>query len=174
MFGKKTASYLSPLMKPYPVFILLGGNLGNPKVTLANAAAMIEKHIGAIQKKSAYYKTKPWGKPDQPDFINQAIKVKTKIPVELVLDAALEIEHALGRTRSEKWGARLIDIDLLYAADLIIHSERLTIPHPGIAERRFVLEPLVEIAPDFIHPVLGKNQRQLLAECIDTLSVKKC
>jgi len=160
-------------MKLDTVFLLLGGNLGNRKVNLEKASRQLERLIGTITKRSACYETKAWGKTDQPDFLNQVILVETEMPVEQILDSILNIEQKLGRTRSEKWGARLIDIDLLYAGDKIINSEKLTLPHPGIPERRFVLEPLVEIAPDYIHPGLNKSHRQLLDECSDKLAVKK-
>jgi 2-amino-4-hydroxy-6-hydroxymethyldihydropteridine diphosphokinase len=82
------------------------------------------------------------------------------------------IEKKMGRKRDEKWGARIIDLDLLYMNDSIIETDKLSLPHPGIAQRRFVLVPMVEIAPDFIHPLLQKSQRQLLNECPDLLEVK--
>ncbi len=160
-------------MKLYPVFILLGSNLGNRKANLEKAALGIEKHLGVIKKRSSLYETKPWGKSDQPDFINQVVLVESNLPIESVLDRVLDIEEDLGRKRGEKWGARLIDIDLLYAEDQIIDSDKLTLPHAGIPDRRFVLQPLVEIAPDFVHPVLKKTNRQLLEGCRDMLLVKK-
>ncbi len=109
-------------MKQYPIFILLGSNLGNRKANLEKAALEIEKHLGVIKKSSSLYETKPWGKSDQPDFINQVVLVESNLPIESVLDRVLEIEKDLGRKRGEKWGARLIDIDLLYAEDRIINS----------------------------------------------------
>lgn len=160
-------------MKKQTAFLLLGANLGDRKSNLEKAAHLIEKRIGIIKAKSALYETKPWGKPDQPDFLNQVLLIETELNPGPILRTALTIEHDLGRIRQEKWGARLIDIDLLYVGDQILHSEDLTLPHPGIAHRRFVLEPLAELAPDFIHPLLNKSHRQLLTECVDTLIVTR-
>lgn len=170
---RKPLPYLSHPMKLYPVFILLGSNLGNRKANLEKAALGIEKSVGMIKKRSSLYETKPWGKSDQPDFINQVLLVESNLPIESVLDGVLALEQDLGRKRGEKWGARVIDIDLLYANDRIIDSDKLTLPHPGIADRRFVLQPLVEIAPDFVHPILKKTNLQLLDQCFDPLLVKK-
>lgn len=173
MFGKKTASLSFATMKKHLAFLLLGGNLGDRKSNLEKAALLIEKKIGLITAKSALYETKPWGKTDQPDFLNQVLMLETEQNPELILKAALTIEQEMGRVRIEKWGARLIDIDLLYVENQILNSKNLILPHPGIAQRRFVLEPLAEIAPDFIHPVLKKSHRQLLNECLDPLTVTK-
>lgn len=170
---RKLLRYLSLGMKLYPIFILLGSNLGNRKANLQKAALGIEKRLGVIKKRSSLYETKPWGKSDQPDFLNQVVLVESNLPIESVLDCVLDIEQDLGRKRGEKWGARLIDIDLLYAENRIIDSDKLTLPHPGIPDRRFVLQPLVEIAPDFVHPVLKKTNLELLDLCYDTLLVKK-
>lgn len=160
-------------MKKQTAFLLLGANLGDRKSNLEKAAHLIEKQIGFITARSALYETKPWGKTDQPDFLNQVLLLETEQTPEDILKSALTIEHDMGRIRIEKWGARIIDIDLLYVGDQILNSENLTLPHPGIAQRRFVLEPLVELAPDFIHPALNKSHRQLLAECVDPLIVNK-
>ena len=160
-------------MKKQTAFLLLGANLGDRKSNLEKAAHWIEKRIGFIKAKSALYETKPWGKPDQPDFLNQVLLLETDQSPGHLLKTALTIEHEMGRIRKEKWGARLIDIDLLYVGNQIVHSEALTLPHPGIAHRRFVLEPLAELAPDFIHPVLNKSHLQLLTECVDTLIVNR-
>lgn len=153
------------------VFISLGTNLGNRIENLKMAIHAIESNLGVIVSQSSVYKTKPWGKQNQPDFLNQVIAINSdKIPQEC-LTVLTSIEKQMGRKREEKWGARIIDLDLLYKDDEMIHTEQLTLPHPGIPNRRFVLIPLVEIAPDFIHPQLQKNHLQLLRECTDTLEV---
>ncbi len=153
--------------------LLLGGNLGDRQSNLEKAAREIEVTIGSITARSSLYESEAWGKTDQPSFINQVLIVTTTLSPTNVLKAALTIEHTMGRVRTEKWGARLIDIDLLYFENQVIHSDNLIVPHPGIAARRFVLEPLAEVLPNFIHPGIKKNHLQLLAECEDTLSVMR-
>jgi len=155
------------------VFISLGTNLGDRSENLKMAIHAIDLTIGSISRQSSVYETKPWGKSNQPDFFNQVILIHTNKTSEDCLHLLLAIEEQMGRTREERWGARLIDLDLLYADGDIIETDRLTLPHPAIPQRRFVLVPLVEIASDFIHPQLKKNQRQLLDECPDELVVKR-
>jgi 2-amino-4-hydroxy-6-hydroxymethyldihydropteridine diphosphokinase len=155
------------------VIILIGGNLGDRSSNLKKATSEISETIGTIKTRSSLYETEAWGKTDQPKFLNQVLIVSTNLSPAQVLKYALETETKLGRVRAEKWGARLIDIDILYFDNQVINSGNLTVPHPGIAKRRFVLEPLVEVIPDFVHPVLNKTHRQLLAECKDILSVKQ-
>lgn len=128
--------------------------------------------IGPIVRQSSVYETKPWGKTNQPDFFNQVILIHTTKSSEDCLLLLLAIEEQMGRKREEHWGARIIDLDLLYADDDIMETDRLTLPHPAIPQRKFVLVPLVEIAPEFLHPRLKKNQRQLLDKCPDELEVK--
>ena len=170
--GNKTLHYLSADMAKNQVFIALGTNLGDRIQNVRKAVLAIEANLGEIIKQSSLYETKPWGKSDQPDFLNQVILVITdKIPQEC-LNALSSIERQFGRNRDVKWGARIIDLDLLYVNDQIINTEKLILPHPGIPQRRFVLVPMAEIAPDFIHPQLLKKQKQLLEECADTLEVK--
>jgi 2-amino-4-hydroxy-6-hydroxymethyldihydropteridine diphosphokinase len=155
------------------VFLLTGSNLGDLEANLATAATHIERYCGTIVQRSSLYQTAAWGKEDQSDFLNQVLHLRTSLSAESLLEQVLNIEQTMGRIRKEKWGERLIDIDLLYFHQQIINEPHLQIPHPGIALRRFVLEPLTEIAPDFIHPVLLKNNRALLASCTDPLTVTK-
>lgn len=159
-------------MKNKEVFIGLGSNLGDRAKNLKNAIHEIELTIGTIIRLSSVYETKPWGKATQPDFFNQVILVHSNKSPEDCLITLSGIEKQMGRKREEKWGARIIDLDLLYVNGHVIETNKLSLPHSGIAQRRFVLVPLVEIAPDFIHPLLLKNQRQLLSECPDLLEVK--
>jgi len=170
--GNKTLYYLSALMTKNEVFISLGSNLGDRTENLKMALHAVELNVGTVLKRSSVYETKPWGKGNQPDFLNQVIRVHSDISPEDCLFRLLAIEQKMGRKREEKWGARIIDLDLLYADDLILQTEKLTLPHPGIAQRKFVLVPIAEIAPDFIHPLLKKSQLQLLNECPDLLEVK--
>ena len=154
------------------VYLLLGSNLGDRLQVMQTARELIQKEIGEIHAISSVYETAPWGVLDQPAFLNQVVKIQTELKAEEVLRIILEIEHDLGRVRYERWGARVIDIDILYFRNLILNSARLTIPHPRLHERRFTLAPLAEIAPDYVHPVLNKSSLQLLASCPDDSEVK--
>lgn len=158
-------------MKKKEVFISLGTNLGNRTENLKKAIRKVESQLGRLIKSSSVYETRPWGNTNQPDFLNQVILIHGDQTAKDCLYGLSSIERQMGRTREEKWGARIIDLDLLYVDDQIIHTETVTLPHPGIPHRRFVLVPLVEIAPEFIHPQLKKSQRQLLQECTDRLDV---
>lgn len=145
--------------------------MGDRLSNLNTCAQLIEAQIGPILKRSSVYETAAWGKTNQPGFLNQALQVKSALlPIEL-LGSCLAIEKKLGRIRNEKWAERTIDIDIIYFDNEIIDREELKIPHPRLAERRFVLMPLVEINPEFVHPVLKKTNRELLAVCPDKLSV---
>ncbi|MEQ9375821.1 MAG: 2-amino-4-hydroxy-6-hydroxymethyldihydropteridine diphosphokinase [Imperialibacter sp.] len=155
------------------IFLLLGSNQGDRLATLLEAGRMINERIGQMVRSSSIYATQAWGQTDQADFLNQVIEIESGVRAEEVLNQALEIEKHLGRKRIEKWGPRVIDIDILYVNDDVINTNTLVVPHPQIPFRRFTLAPLAEIAPDFIHPTLGKNQTQLLSECPDTLEVTK-
>lgn len=156
-----------------PVFLLLGSNLGDRPQVLAAAREAIAELAGSIVNQSAVYETAPWGITDQPAFLNQVIEISTFLLPEDLLRIILNIEHDLGRVRYERWGARVIDIDILYFGQTIMDSARLTLPHPRIQDRRFVLAPLAEIAPGFAHPLLQKTSAQLLKECPDTSEVSK-
>ena len=155
------------------VFLLLGTNLGDLGDNLAAAIHHIGERVGKIVRASSHYRTAAWGKTDQPEFCNQVIEVETFSTPEEVLTQVLAIEALLGRERKEKWGERLIDIDILYYGDRIVQSPGLIIPHPHLQNRRFTLVPLCEIAPEFIHPVLLKTNSELLEQCPDQLAVHK-
>ena len=155
-------------------YLLIGGNQQDRVAGLATAREYIALAGGKILRASALYETAPWGKTDQPDFLNQALLVATEQDAPAWLLTLLGIEQKMGRRREEKYGPRIIDIDILFFNNSIIRLPQLTIPHPEIRNRRFALTPLEEIAPDLIHPVLGLTIRELLAECTDPLAVKKC
>ncbi|ASU33788.1 2-amino-4-hydroxy-6-hydroxymethyldihydropteridine diphosphokinase [Mucilaginibacter xinganensis] len=155
------------------IFLLLGSNLGNREEFLREAIRLIELHIAPVLKMSSVYETQSWGKTDAPDYLNQVIILKADIPAEEVLRKILDIEIILGRKREEKWGSRTIDIDILFYGADIINAEGLQIPHPELHKRRFTLEPLAEIAPDFIHPVINKTILMIKTELKDSLIVKK-
>lgn len=154
------------------VYLLLGGNLGNRTLYLQQARESINQRVGSITQTSKVYETAAWGKTDQPTFLNQVLEADTILTPEDVLQSINAIEHELGRIRQEHWGARVIDIDILFYNDLEQQTQRLTIPHPQLHLRRFTLMPLAEIAPDLVHPVLRQSINQLLEICPDTLEVK--
>src|ERR1041385_7937434 len=129
-------------MRNENVFLLIGGNLGDRLDNLSRCTDLIRAELGPIIKLSSIYETAPWGKSDQPNYLNQAIQIETKFDPTELLTRCLSIEKQLGRERDQKWGARLIDIDIIYFNDLIMNSQDLIIPHPRMAERKFVLEPL--------------------------------
>ncbi len=149
------------------VVLLLGSNLGQPMVQLEKAIHGIQQTIGEVFMKSRIYRSSAWGKTNQPDFLNQALCVRTILNPEEVLDQIRALEHAAGRKREVKWGPRIIDIDILYYNEMILQSEQLSIPHPEIPNRRFTLLPLEEIIPDYLHPAYLKTPTELLQHCTD-------
>jgi 2-amino-4-hydroxy-6-hydroxymethyldihydropteridine diphosphokinase len=153
--------------------ILLGSNQGDRQQFLAEARRQLKAGAGRIKKESAVYETAAWGLQDQPAFLNQVLLLETALKPEALLKEINRIEKALGRVREIKWAARVIDIDILYYDELVLQTPRLHIPHPHLQDRRFTLLPVVEIAPDWVHPVFQKTNRTLLAECPDLLEVKK-
>lgn len=147
------------------VFIGIGSNLGNRKENIQNAIKLLEdtKDI-QITKVSSIIETEPYGKTDQPNFLNCVITIETKINPEHLLEICNNIENELGRIRKEKWGPRTIDLDILFIDDLVIHTPDLIVPHPEIHKREFVLTSLVEIAPNFVHPVFNKTLKEIYNE----------
>lgn len=155
------------------VFLLLGSNLGNRESNLSRAVDSISQEAGEVLQQSFLYETAAWGKTDQPAFYNQAVEIETDLQPEKLLRTLKSIEQKTGRTSAEKWSARVIDIDIIFYGNEIYKSETLIIPHAFIQDRKFVLEPLNEIAADFLHPVLNLSVRELLARCADELKVTK-
>jgi 2-amino-4-hydroxy-6-hydroxymethyldihydropteridine diphosphokinase len=153
------------------IYLLLGSNLGDRRRKLSDALVLINELAGEIVKYSGIYETQAWGKTSQPAFLNQVVEVTSHLSPSQLLTTLQLIEDKLGRVRREKWGARVIDIDILYYSNLIVQEEGLSIPHPEIAVRRFTLVPLVEIAEDFVNPVLMKSNSNMLLECKDNLVV---
>lgn len=154
-------------------YLSLGSNKGDRIEYLKRALEILSKKAGTVTKVSPIYQTAAWGKTDQPDFYNIAVEISTSLPAEQLLNAILETEQELGRHRTEKWGQRTIDIDILFYGNEIIDSTNLVIPHPHLQDRRFVLQPLNDINPKLIHPEIKKDIRTLLAECTDPLPVTK-
>jgi 2-amino-4-hydroxy-6-hydroxymethyldihydropteridine diphosphokinase len=156
------------------VFLGIGTNMGMRESNLDNALEKIEEYIGPVIKSSAIYETEPWGFRAKGEFLNLVVKIQTELSPHDLLDKILNIETLLGRIRKKKrYSSRVIDIDILLYDDLIIHESDLKIPHPLLHERKFVLVPLCEIAPDMIHPVLKKSFSSLLEICEDTGVVNK-
>ena len=153
------------------IYLHTGSNMGDPAHQLKEAIQHIEEQIGTVTQQSSVYETEPWGLPNQPNFFNQALEVKTTLVPEIVLQKIHQIEASMGRTRTEKWAARNIDIDLIFYANQKIQTEELTVPHPHLQDRNFVLIPLLEIAPEFMHPELGETIEELYFRCNDTLEV---
>jgi 2-amino-4-hydroxy-6-hydroxymethyldihydropteridine diphosphokinase len=155
------------------VYLLLGSNMGNRLMNLEKARQLISRQAGLIVTVSGIYETEPWGNKNQGMFYNQVIDLHTALEPQLLLSCALAIEKELGRVRNQKFGPRLMDIDLLFYNNMIISEPGLTLPHPFIQARRFTLMPLHEIASELIHPVLKKSVKQLLDECPDNLIVNR-
>ena len=146
-------------------YLGLGSNLGNRKENIKNAIYKLSSDPAiCIKKKSSMIETKPYGNINQPDFINMAIEIDTNLTSKILLFKCISIEKELGRKRNEKWGQRKIDIDILFYGKTILNSEQLTIPHPDLHNREFVLKSLNEICPEFIHPVLKKEIKRIFME----------
>jgi len=160
-------------MPVHKVYILTGSNQGQRKRFLQKAIEQIDKHCGSIINVSSIYETAAWGNTKQAAFLNQVIIIQTKLSPDELMQQLLLIETGLGRIRTGKYGPRIIDLDILFYDELIYHSAIVTLPHPAIQERKFVLIPLAELSPRKIHPVYKKSIPVLLRECADTLEVKK-
>jgi 2-amino-4-hydroxy-6-hydroxymethyldihydropteridine diphosphokinase len=154
-------------------YILTGGNLGDREENLEKAAAFIEERCGKILRRSGLYETAAWGIENQPDFLNQVLELKTELSPEELLKSLLAIEQEMGRIRAEKFGPRTIDLDILLYGAQIVQAPMLEIPHPRIAERRFVLEPLAELIGDRSYPGTGMRIQEMLRQCPDPLAVRK-
>ena len=170
---RKLLIFLHPIMTKGKI-LLLGTNMSDRWSNLIRCKAAIEEQVGKIKRCSAVYETAAWGKTDQAPFLNQVVVVDTLLAPVNLLKTILNIEHQLGRIRKEKWGARIIDIDILYYDSDIISLPGLTIPHPEIRNRRFTLIPLEEIVPGFIDPMYGLTVQELLKRCEDHSQVSKC
>jgi 2-amino-4-hydroxy-6-hydroxymethyldihydropteridine diphosphokinase len=153
------------------VFLITGGNIGDRKKNLVAASAFLAAETGSMVQSSGIYETEAWGTDGQRAYYNQVHHMKSGLSAEAILRRILAIEEKMGRKRTVKNAARIIDIDMLFFNDEVIQETGLIIPHPQIANRRFVLTPLSEIAPDLMHPVLKKTIRDLLSTCSDELKV---
>jgi dihydroneopterin aldolase/2-amino-4-hydroxy-6-hydroxymethyldihydropteridine diphosphokinase len=157
------------------VFIGLGGNVGNVSENFDTAIEKIKELIGPVIKQSSLYKTEPWGNKNQDDFLNQVVCVETNLKPDKVLKNILAVEKIMGRNRNKdnQFAPRTIDIDILFYGKKIINRNNLIIPHPRLHLRNFVLTPLMEIAPDLMHPILNKKIKDLFKNNTDLSVVKK-
>lgn len=153
------------------VVFVIGGNLGNRVELIEQANKMLRENFSTPLLSSSVFETAAWGNLSEGDYLNQVLVFQTDLDAEVVLIIIQDIENQLGRKREEKWGNRTMDIDILYFGQQVIQNQNLIIPHPFISRRRFVLEPLVEILPNFIHPVLKVSNSKMLETCTDTSSV---
>lgn len=160
-------------------FISFGSNLGDRKAQIEDAISELQKSACRLIKKSGFYETEPWGKKDQPWFLNACAEMETELSPQQLLILCQSLEQKFGRPQKhEKWGPRFLDVDILFYGDIILrqvydkNNADLQIPHPQIQNRRFILIPLAEIAPNFAHPVLKKTIKRLLKECVDSSIVR--
>jgi len=146
------------------IYLSLGTNLGNRRANLSQAVSLLPPQM-MVKTKSKVYETPPWGYTEQDDFLNQVVKATTYLEPEPLLKHIKRLEVAMGRKASFKYGPRLIDIDILFYDDLVLETPSLNIPHPQLHERGFVMIPLMDIAPDLIHPAKRRSIRELMAFC---------
>lgn len=154
------------------IYLCLSSNLGDRQKNLANAIQSLQNKEIQIIQASQIYETEPWGLVDQPWFLNQCIEISTNLNPQQLLDTINQIETDLGRIRHQKWAERTIDIDILYYQNQVIETDKLSIPHPEIKNRQFVLQPLIQIAPDFIDPLDNKSLKELQFICQDSSKIK--
>lgn len=157
----------------HDIYLLLGSNLGDREAYLKQAREHISKAIGAIENMSSLYETASWGKTEEPAYINQVLHLRSDLKPEQILEIIISIEKKLGRERAEKWGSRIIDIDILFYGNQVVNEPDLIIPHPHLHVRRFTLAPLNELIPTFVHPLLEKSINDLYCGLKDNLAVKK-
>lgn len=155
------------------IYLLLGSNLGDRLDNLRTATKLLQQEQIKVLNESSIYETEPWGPKDQPWFLNIILQIESTFSPEELLAICLETEKYMGRIREEKWGPRLIDIDILYFNDTALETGDLQIPHPGIPDRKFTLIPMCELSPDEIHPINKQTQLEMLSKCTDELDCRQ-
>ncbi len=165
-------TFASIAIKLNQVYLSLGSNAGNRAKMLQQAIELLLK-VGEVQTVSSVYETAAWGNTNQPAFLNLVLLMQTKSGAQNFMKELISIEEKMGRVRNQKWESRIIDLDILFFNDEVIDETDLKIPHPFLHGRKFVLEPLAEIASHFVHPVLKKEVLQLLEDCADKLPVNR-
>jgi len=161
-------------VKTYDVFLGLGANLGDRAAALNAATVSLSKLAGTrVLSASPVYETAPEGVTDQPAFLNAALEIETALDPSALVRETQRIEVELGRQHRTRWGPREIDIDILVYDGLVFQDGSVTVPHPELERRRFVLVPLREIAPDLVHPVSGKTVHELAAACSEQAEIKR-
>ena len=160
-------------MRKKSTTILLGSNLGERNLIINKAKDLLIAELGNLTKESEFYETEPWGFEADTKFLNKIVVLETTYSPDEILKTCQQIEKELGRIRSNNSGysSRVIDIDILYIDDMVINKKDLTVPHPRLHKRKFTIEPLAEILPDFVHPLIKKNHKQMLEDCKDKSEV---
>ena len=156
-------------------FILFGSNQGDRMALLEQACTLINNRCGLLAERSSAYLTAPWGFEAETWFLNALLAVETELEPDALMDTLMEIEATLGRERDPAatgYQSRTADLDILYYGDRIVHTEKVTAPHPRLHLRRFALVPLCELIPDFLHPIFNQSQQQLLDSCPDTATIQ--
>lgn len=156
-------------------YILFGSNMGDKDALFAQACLLINNRCGRVVQVSAAYESEPWGFEAEEWFLNRVIVVETEKSPEELLQQLLEIERELGRIRHPEiqgYTSRTADLDLLYFGHRVINTDTLTVPHPRLHLRRFALVPMCEVAPEWVHPIFGRTQQELLQQCPDECVVR--
>ena len=156
------------------VVLLLGSNLGDSQLLFQQVISLIDERLGKLEIQSALYQSPPWGFEHENDFLNQVLILETDLAAGEILQTCLQIEVDIGRKRTTQvYGARRIDIDVLFVNDEVVDTESLVLPHPRLHLRKFTLLPLLELIPDYVHPKLQKSIQELLVACEDNSEVRK-
>lgn len=158
-------------MQYYEVYLSFGSNVGDKAANIETALKFLDEASVKLKIISSMFETEPWGNSEQQKFLNAAGEFETSHSPQQLINQILTIENLMGRQRKIKWEPRIIDIDILFFGNKILNENGLIIPHPEMHKRKFVLVPLAEIAPGFVHPILEKTIMEISSECMDSLMV---